>query len=199
MRINDILIVDVSDRKEKQGTPVFYTYKAGDASPELPKVDPSLSEGGSLRKLVKELAMPIHLLPDVRDFKVKVNKMDWLFDLFGIVKRVSPDISFKPYKNRKMNRFIVHQMIRLSKARRNPKLYWAISRRLLASVAFNVSALQHVKPGWHRVMPYHSVLKVMSRVNDMVKSRATNVEFYRVYIDKPGSVIGRPLGVPTLE
>jgi len=40
-------------------------------------VDPNLrGKGGSMKKVVKEKRMPIHLLPDVKDFKVKVNKMD---------------------------------------------------------------------------------------------------------------------------
>jgi len=63
------------DREEK-GTPVFYTYKAGDATPTLPLVTPGQTLGGSLKKVVKEMAMPIKLLPSVRDFKVKVSKLD---------------------------------------------------------------------------------------------------------------------------
>jgi len=67
--------------------------------------------------------MPIKLLPDVKDFKVKVNTMDWLFELFGIVKREAPAITYEPYKNRSMNRYLVHQMLRLERNRRNPELY----------------------------------------------------------------------------
>lgn len=135
-------------RKDFQGTPVFYTWKAGDASLELPLVDPSLRDrGGSLKALVKGMGMPIHLLPDVKDFKVKVNKMDWLYELFGIEKREEPSISYEPYRNRKLNRYLVNQMLRLDKCRRNPALYWRVAKRLMKSTAFVVSSIQHVAPG----------------------------------------------------
>jgi hypothetical protein len=102
---------------------------------------------GSLKRLVKEMGIPVTLLPDVRDFKVTVSRFDWLFELFGIVKREEPVISYEPYRNKRINRYIVHQMLRLGKCRRNPVLYWTIAKQLMKSTSFVVSAIHHVLPG----------------------------------------------------
>jgi len=121
-----------------------------------------------------------------------------LFELFGIAKREAPAISYEVYTNRKMNRYLVNQMLRLEKCRRNPALYWVIAKQLMKSTAFTVSSIQHVLKGWHRKRPYYEVLKIANEVNKMAVQGATAVEYYRTFIPKPGKATMRPLGVPTL-
>jgi len=73
-----------------------------------------------------------------------------------------------------------------------------IAKQLMRSHSFIVSAIYHVLPGWHRKRPYHEVLKYANEVTQMVRRGATAVEFYRVFIPKPGKDAVRPLGVPTI-
>lgn len=135
-------------KKTKGETPRPQPGGGGDAFKLSPQGIPEgVPKGGSLRRFAKERRMPISLLPDVRDFRVKVSKMDWLFELFGIAKREAPAISYEVYKNREMNRFLLNQMLRLERCRRKPTLYWVIAKQLMRSTAFTVSSIQHVIPG----------------------------------------------------
>lgn len=65
---------------------------------------------------------PWRPLPNVADFRVEVAIWDELFLKFGIHKRSNTTtFVYKKYRNRDLNRFIEHQIIRLEKA--SPKAY----------------------------------------------------------------------------
>lgn len=68
---------------------------------------------------------PWRPLPNVIDFKVEVSMWDELFLKAGIFKRVDGAVfKYQKYRNRDLNRYIRHQIIRLEKAREsNPELY----------------------------------------------------------------------------
>jgi len=67
--------------------------------------------------------------------------------MYGIDKKVKPTLTIEPYKNDSMNRYVEHQVIRLSKAKNNPKLYWQIAKILMKrSNTFRVLAINHVFP-----------------------------------------------------
>jgi hypothetical protein len=62
-------------------------------------------------------------LPDVKSFKIKIKGYDPLFKEHGINKRLAPEFEFTKYKNKKLNRYLENQVIRLDKSRSNPTLY----------------------------------------------------------------------------
>lgn len=90
----------------------------------------------------------VKLLPNVRNFKVKISNYDIIFALHGIKKRLPPKMEFTPHTNKSMNRYIVHQLDRMTKcAVSNPVLCWRIGMRLVRkSNVFLVMAINHVFP-----------------------------------------------------
>lgn len=103
--------------------------------------------------------------------------------------------------NEAMNRYAMHQILRLKKARDsgNQKLYWLIADSLmLRSRIFYMLALQHVFPKWHRDLPFYAVLYLFKKYRRIVKEGITDLDYKRVYIEKPGNKY-RPLGVPKPE
>jgi hypothetical protein len=66
----------------------------------------------------KECWYPFRPIPDVRQFEVELNAFDPIFAMFGIRKRFSPEIKFKKFENKKFNRYMANQLIRLEDARR---------------------------------------------------------------------------------
>jgi len=88
---------------------------------------------------------PFRPLPDVKDMEIIVRPWDDIFLKFGIKKRAdSAQLSYEPYRNRAMNRYLEHQLIRLSSAR-SEKLYWTIAFALMSrSNVFVITCLNHV-------------------------------------------------------
>jgi len=145
------------------------------------------------------LNSPWKRIPNVKNFSISLGPQDALFEMYGIDKKVKPTLTIEPYKNDSMNRYVEHQVIRLSKARNNPKLYWQIAKILMKrSNTFRVLAINHVFPKWHREMPLHLILSLNAKVSKLINSDDTNLEFDRVYISKEKGGL-RPLGVPKLH
>jgi hypothetical protein len=68
--------------------------------------------------------------PNVKDFRVKLSPLDEVFAKFGIVKRLEKaQMEYTTYKNRDLNRFVEHQIIRMDKV--NDEVYWRIAFHLL--------------------------------------------------------------------
>lgn len=65
--------------------------------------------------------MPVKLLPSIRSFKITLTNFDWLFRLFGVERKLPPKLEFIPYGNRRANRFLVHEFLRLERARDSGK------------------------------------------------------------------------------
>jgi hypothetical protein len=104
-------------------------------------------KGRSLHTIVKQEKMPIHLLPNVRSFKISLRTMDYLFNLFGIDRRHKPIIRIERLssRNEAMNRYVVYQFHRMNKLK---KRGWHVGELLIKkSQSFRIMALNHVIPG----------------------------------------------------
>lgn len=60
---------------------------------------------------------PFRLLPNVSQFQVEVGEYDPLFKAHGLSKRVDTKMHYQEHKNRRLNRYIIHQIKRLQRAR----------------------------------------------------------------------------------
>jgi len=64
------------------------------------------------------------------------------------------------------------------------------------SRAYQAVSFNYVAKGWYKNMKWSEVRKSMTHLEKLVKSRSTNINFKRVYLEQPNKI--RPLGVPTL-
>lgn len=63
---------------------------------------------------------------------------------FGIFKKFDPAAKFLSYKNQSINRYVEHQLLRLSKVK-SEAVYWRLAMFLIReSKSFRVMALHHV-------------------------------------------------------
>jgi hypothetical protein len=99
------------------------------------------------RVLYKNVETPWVKIPNVRYFGIDIGKIDVFFALFGIKRTHRTMVEIIPYKSKKINRYVEHQIIRLGKARdsQNSKLYFHICDVLMKrSNVFRVLAINHV-------------------------------------------------------
>lgn len=139
-------------------------------------------------------------LPDVKEFRVKIQDFDPLFEEHGIKKRFAPLLEFERYSNRPLNRYIEHQEKRLEKYRiSDPERFWRVGEYIVRrSRVFYVLAFYHVFPRWHREMNWDKVLELRRRYQTIIRKGLDEIDYKRVYIEKPGGKY-RPLGVPKPE
>lgn len=138
-------------------------------------------------------------IPNVKSFSVNLGNWDFLFALFGIKKRLPATLEIVRYINKPMNRYAEHQIIRLNKARGNPRLYWLMAKILMKrSNVFRVMAINHVFTTWYRNYPLGFILNVNRKVSKLVNKGLSTLEYSRKYIPK-GEDDFRPLGIPTPE
>jgi hypothetical protein len=106
-----------------------------------------------VRKRMKEIGpiYPVKPLPNVRKFKIAAlsNHDAYLASEAGILKReFSPLIESESYSNKRLNRYVKWQFIRLNAARDNSRLFWCIGSNLLHhSVAYKATCITNVFPG----------------------------------------------------
>jgi len=91
--------------------------------------------------------MGLKLLPNVRDFQIKVGNTDELFASIGLKINNKAALKFEPYTNRHINRWVVRQYLRLEANRGDGVKFWRIARSLMKSTAYqlimaNKSALE---------------------------------------------------------
>jgi hypothetical protein len=140
-------------------------------------------------------------VPNVEIFNVNLSVIDPIFAYLGIKKNLPPSILVKPYKNSSINRYMVHQILRLKQAKEknNSNLYWIMAEILMKrSNSFRVAAIQHVIKNWHRNYPLGFVLNRNRKVSKIINEGLSSVDYKRVYIPK-GDKGFRPLGVPQME
>lgn len=139
-------------------------------------------------------------VPNAKDFLIVIQGLDTELLKHDIEKSVKSHVVVKTGKNKRANRYLEHQIMRL---RRRPKCFWKIIQLMvLRSKVWFVVHLNRVEPRWYRTLPVWEVLKLWGQVQTFLR-RKSQVDFRRVYIPKKVSDDGevlkwRPLGVPTL-
>lgn len=150
-------------------------------------------------ELKKQMRMPFHFMPSCSRFKAVISPYDWVFALLGIAIRANrSEIEIRNWRNGKANKFIFY-MFRLLGRKRDTgdaEEYWRIAWHLMKSHAYQSCAFDHVCHNWHREMSIREVNRIMNQVKELVATRATAIQFKRVYIPK-GTDKWRPLGVPS--
>lgn len=138
-------------------------------------------------------------IPNVASFSIKLNQLDPIFAIFGIKKKYAPTLFMEEYKANGINRYLEHQIIRLSKHRNNPVLYWQLAQILMKrSNCFRVVAIQHVFRKWYRNYPLGFIINTNRKVSKIINTGLSKMDYSRVYIPK-GENRWRPLGVPKPE
>jgi len=148
-------------------------------------------------------------LPNVKNFKIITQGENIPMATLNISKKVKSHLEIETYKNKRINRYIEHQVLRLKKHRLTPIKYWEIAFKLLKrSVSWKLIHLNRVYPKWYRA-PLWWILKNIKELEKHATDFAGNIDFKRVYIPKTtgslkewalkGNKQWRPLGVPTLS
>lgn len=79
---------------------------------------------------------------------METREKDWLFEAMDVDKKLPPLLSVMPYRNKRINRYVVWQLLRLDRIRkdtkRKPKVFWVIAWTLMKSVSFQTLALNSV-------------------------------------------------------
>jgi len=151
------------------------------------------------KPLDRDIPRPWTILPSIQGFKIELSPNDWLLTLFGLKKRFPNKMEFTTWHNDDSNDYIDYMFKRLRKQVEMAKYHEAADTMwiLMGSSAYQGSALNHVLHNWHRNLSTKHVKKVMKEVKRLVKSRATNLKYARVYLQEATKI--RPLGVPTMS
>jgi len=72
---------------------------------------------------VDKILNPFKLLPNMKEFALGVRYEDQIFRAFGLKRGDRLHPIYKSYTNTAANRYILHQVIRLNKARGDPILF----------------------------------------------------------------------------
>jgi len=141
---------------------------------------------------------PWKKLPNIRDFTIEVLPYDWVFMLFGLTRRYSPKMQFVPWKNAPVNKYVEYMFKRLEKQVQSKRFNEAVETLwiLMNSKAYLSVAINAVLENWHRKIPMWQMNAYIHEVNNLIKRRATNIEYRRVYLEEPNKI--RPLGVPSV-
>lgn len=140
----------------------------------------------------------IPLLPNARDFRINVIKE--AKTLGGKGKSVTDYLWFQPYHNKRLNKYWLHQLRRLTCNRySNHALFWRIAWSLVTrSKTFALIHLQRVEPKWYKNYPLHYIVRTLHKLREISKG-PKHIEINRVYIPKDKQLDKwRPLGVPML-
>lgn len=139
----------------------------------------------------------IENLPNVKTFRVVIQGKRLPLEKIGITKSVKSHLEIEKYKNKRINRWFEHQIIRLIKYRKEER-YWTLAKILLTNKVFYVVHLNKVIPTWYRQSHMRDPIILFKKIKRISKEFSGNVDFRRVYIPKNETDF-RPLGVPTPE
>jgi len=151
----------------------------------------------------------ILLLPDVKTFAIKLGMMSALLLAFGIVKRMTNEISIERYRNGKFNKYILHiynsSLAHLQNG--NQRKFWALWLTVVRrSNVYMILCLHLIDKNLYKTKTLREIENILKRVNKLRRKLKSDLEFRRVYIPKASSGsfaesdrhTFRPLGVPSL-
>jgi len=153
--------------------------------------------GVSKRSIDRDKIRSWKPLPNIKDFAIELRPMDWLTKLFKLKLRLPAKMTYHKWYNDGANVYLEYMFNRLRKQVVLKKYDEAVKTIwiLMNSTAYQVSAINHVFKNWHRKLTWREVRILSKEVNKLVRQRASNINFSRVYIPKGDT--HRPLGVPT--
>lgn len=171
-----------------------------------------------LKRLVSsgEFNIKLKLLPDVSNFKIRLNYFNPLLAAFGLQTRLGSGKALQRGRNRVLNRYLLWMYRRLYKFRNNPKYYWRNALTLIVlSHSYLSVTMHHLDKNLYRRLTSRDIKKLIARLHNLRgRGNAVTVNkvrqghflsdkdlehfivHYRAYLPKGETY--RPLGVPTL-
>jgi len=155
----------------------------------------AVTGGKSLRKQKKNIRAlfralgiknyKILQLPDVRTFSINLGLMSALLLSFGIIKRMSNNISIERYRNGKFNKYILHiyssslrHLLRGDQGR-----FWRLWLIVVKhSNVYMIICLQLIDKNLYKTKTLRELLAILKRVNKLRRKLDVNMVFRRVYI-----------------
>jgi len=139
-------------------------------------------------------------VPNVAEFKItRLSPIDEpLEEHVGATRRLrKPEISYTPYRNKQMNRYVKYQFNRLWENIDNPRRFWTIAECLLhQSTSYWILIYQKVYPHWYKSQTYDEVNRTIQK---FVKIDLRNYKYRIVEIPKTNGSGTRSLGIPDAE
>lgn len=139
-------------------------------------------------------------LPDVSEFDIVLGLINPLLMAFGIVGRYGSEVKLRRYRNRRMNKYLVHVITALVghlKAGRISR-FWTLSMLLVRrSTVYMVACAMKIDKNIYRTLGQRDLTKLFKEINTLRGKFSTDMKFHRTYIPKDVDSV-RPLGVPSL-
>lgn len=149
----------------------------------------TLKQGRGRVKSDKGVTSPWTKIPSTTKFEITLNEMNTVLEQIGISRRLTNAIDFgeKPHGNKPLNNYMSWQVSRLYEEleKGNSEAFFARCTELMrSSVAFRTSALNKCFPRWYKEMPFAFMININNKVNKILDSETTDLQFKRVYIPK---------------